>query len=127
VEAVAGDEHVARVFAQRDDLGEAEAGGGLGRQILEAVDGEVDAAVEEGGLEFAGEKADRGGGGQWRGGVAVAGGGDDFESDGEAGVGTGQGVSDGAGLGEGEAGAARAEEDFRAGSDGRSPGETRAV
>jgi hypothetical protein len=92
--AVAGDEDVARVFAPRDDGGQAQTGGGFGGEIFVAVDGEVDAAIEECGLEFAGEKADLAGGGERGVGFAVAGGGDDFQADGEAGVGAGQGVGD---------------------------------
>ena len=49
------DERVARVFA-RQEAGQRHAVGQGSRQVLGRVDGEVDAAVEQGGIDFLGEQ-----------------------------------------------------------------------
>ena len=59
---------------------------GVGGEVLEAVDGDVGAAVEDGALDFAGEDADAAHFGQGAGAVLVAGGGDVDELDVVSGV-----------------------------------------
>ena len=113
-EAVAGDDHVARVLAQRHG-GQRDAVGGRGRQVLERVDGEVDVAVEERVAQGADEDPGAAQLGE-RGGAAVALGRDLDELDLAAEVRLDQ-LGDEPGLGGGQGGGAGAEAE-RTGSRG---------
>ena len=117
--AVGGDAEVARVLTLGHGLGEAEAVGGGGGEVLEAVHGQVDATIEEGEFEFAGEEAGAFGSGQVGELVPVAAGLDDLEAEGAVRVSGGQSGLDGLGLGQGQRAAAGADEDVgREGDEG---------
>lgn len=64
------DQHIARVLALSDDAGE-QPGRLSGRQVFQAVDCKVDAAFEQGALDFQHENAVAADSGERHGGVAI--------------------------------------------------------
>ena len=107
-----GDQGVGHVLA-RGHGGQGQALGAQGRQVLEAVHGQVDRAVQERPLDLLGEQAGPADRGQGRVPVAVAVGLDLDQLDGQAGMAGAQAVGDPVGLPAGQAAAAGADPDPR--------------